>query len=363
MNKKLLIISNSKSSEKAGGLNSMATFMTRSFSECFITSNTNTRDRHGFDRLTHLIKMMRKIITHEIDIVYFNSIYYFEFLLIAFTCIICRKPYVIHSHGSLSSYVFNEKTLKKILLKPILNICIRRAKFLVFANHSECRNSSFGKMPYVTFRNYIFGNTKEERFREKRNLKKFVFISKIDWKYKGIEELLEAFKIFTKHKECYELSIYGYGDKKVEQTVIDMTDTNIEKLIALIRNQPTINFYGPIYGETKNEVISKAGAVCLFSKTEALPLILTEAISFGTLIMASSATNYGEVLGKSDLICDGTVKGIVELFENYHDTYLSNYCTLSDGLQNCYKNKFSDKFRSEELGQLMAALRRTIANS
>lgn len=359
---KILIISNSKSTEKAGGLNSMAAFMKRSFAESFSTSNTNIRDLHGIDRIRHSIQMMRKIISTEIDIVYFNSIYYFEFLFIALTCLIFHKPYVIHSHGSLSSYVLNEKTFKKNLFRPILKLCVRHAKFLVFANHNESGNSDFNDMPYVTFRNYIFSDEKEAKSTGIRNLKEFVFISKIDWKYKGIDELLKAFKIFSEQNAGYALSIYGYGEKKVEEGVIDAADANIEKLINRIGSSENIKFFGPIYGQSKNEVISRAGAICLFSKTEALPLILTESISLGTVVLASSATNYDEVLEQSDLICDGTVSGVVKLFDNYNNNHVSNYSALSHRMRDLYNNKFSNKSRKEELSHLMAALSRAISD-
>ena len=165
------------------------------------------------------------------------------------------------------------------MLRPILKFCIRRAEYIIYSSHQEAQNSYFFNKKYLCLKNCIRFDVNRTSDHTPRDKSKIIFISKIDWKYKGILELITAFEDFSKVHHAFELHIYGYGSNKTRAYEVDVRDKAINQLLKKISCKSNIKFHGAIYGEDKWSILKQAGALCLFSKSEAMPLILSEAIS------------------------------------------------------------------------------------
>ena len=67
----------------------------------------------------------------------------------------------------------------------------------------------------------------------------------------------------------------------------------------------------------------------VFSKSEAMPLILTESISVGTVILFSNSTNYQDIVSDSRMVCDGSADGIEKILNVYKNKLIPNYHNIS----------------------------------
>lgn len=349
----LLMVSNARRDGAAGGLNAMSSLMEQSFEEYFQVKHIFIKDLSRFGKFRSIIQILLKLRQGKRDLVYFNSIYYLEFVLFALMCAVYKVPYQIHSHGSLSKFVFYERSLKKFLLRPLLNYLVHKSESIIFSSNIEASNSICPQKNYLTMKNYINTKVKNSNRLQNRNKNKIVFISKIDWKYKGIHEMVEGFKKFVRSSPEFELCIYGYGNIKSRQSEIDKKDPAISRLLNAISNERQISFYGPVYGAAKWSAISECGAVCLFSKSEAMPLILTESISVGTVILFSKSTNYQGIVSDPRMVCDGSADGIEKILNVYKNKLIPNYHNISCHLNKIFETELSDQSRKFELARVV----------
>lgn len=360
--KSVLIVSNSASRQVAGGLNVTSPFTQEVFEKEYQTSQIYIKDNKKFLRLLQLIRIIHKLSSKDYHFVYFNSIYYPEFIFISIVCNIFSVKYCVHSHGSLSRFAFLERSFKKELLRSILRWCVEKADLVVYSSSEESSSSAVSakKVSYVS--NFI--SHSDNKFIERqRNLKKIVFISKIDWKYKGIRQMINGFEQFNHSHSGYELHIYGYGEEKVDANIINTSDPLIKTLVDLIDGKENIFYHGPVYGEKKLEIIRGCGALCLFSRSEAMPLILTEAISQGTVVLFSASTNYQSILNDDELLCDGSEESIREIFAIYANKITPNYFQYSRKNRETFLEKFCEDKRLEEQRKLRADVRKIISKN
>ena len=146
--------------------------------------------------------------------------------------------------------------------------------------------------------------------------------------------------------------IYGYGSNKTRAYEVDVRDKAINQLLKKISCKSNIKFHGAIYGEDKWSILKQAGALCLFSKSEAMPLILSEAISVGTVVLFSQDTNYTSIIQDNQFFCDGSRYEIAKLLDNYATNMVKNYEPISQGLVDTFHREFSKVKIEEELQQL-----------
>ena len=78
----LLMVSNASSDGIAGGLNAMSSLMELSFEEYFQVKHIFIKDLNRFGKFRRIIQILLKLCQGKYDLVYFNSIYYFEFIFL-----------------------------------------------------------------------------------------------------------------------------------------------------------------------------------------------------------------------------------------------------------------------------------------
>lgn len=351
--KKVLIISPVKSGENGGGLNGMAKRLSLFLRKYYSIEIFNTRNEAGFGKYLNLLYFAKNISEKKYQFVYINSIYYLEFFVATILCVIFRVQFIIHAHGSLSKIVFFQRSFKKFFTRKILKFLTSKAKYVIFSGNSEYERSIIGEKSEVLFlRNYI--EVVNCKSKIERNIKKFIYIGKIDWKYKGLDLMIDAFAIFNSKYKEYEFEIYGYGDVKSKEFFINLNDPAIIRLLNKLNACDSgLSYKGPVYGVEKFNIIKSSGALCLFSQTEAMPLILSESISCGTPILFTRNTNFQDIVGDSIYTCDFDVSSIVQCFENYRKYVQESHEVYSDLMKSFFNDKLNDEIANNEFKILL----------
>lgn len=115
--------------------------------------------------------------------------------------------------------------------------------------------------------------------------KRFLAVGRFSPKHKGFDLLIQAFALFAKKNQAWQLDIVGDGAEK--ELLTKMIINN--KLENRIKLHPFTNEIQKFY--------SSASIYVLSSRWEGMPLVLVEAMSHGLPIIASDIPTCQEVLG------------------------------------------------------------------
>ncbi|MFH0841795.1 MAG: glycosyltransferase family 4 protein [Bacteroidota bacterium] len=201
------------------------------------------------------------------------------FAIIAFR-LFNRGKVVLHIHrGDFFSRFYLSK-YKRLLADVIFYLS---KKNIVL---SETQKNEFEKHFHKSF--FVLSNTIEIEMDSAlipRTNINFIFISNyfVD---KGIVDLLIVFEKIVKKYKHVTLNTYGeFADRKLRTTVYGFKSANI-----------VIN--GPIKGKDKFVTMANSSGLILPSWNEGQPLVLLEAMSVGTPVIASKVGLIPEILGE-----------------------------------------------------------------
>lgn len=188
----------------------------------------------------------------------------------------------------------------------------------------------------------VLPNTIEHEFVPDLNIKqknKFLFISNylID---KGIIDLLAVFKHLSKHYKGLTLNTYGeFSDYKLKDEILGYESSQI-------------HISGPILGLEKFIEISKADCLILPSWNEGQPVVLLEAMSVGTPVIASQTGLIPDLLGKDYpyLIIPKNKKSLEEIIIRFIKA--ENLQELSESLVNRYNEYYSREAHQKRLNAI-----------
>ena len=238
------------------------------------------------------------------DLLVFHSVYNLKFILLYFFCKKNKLPYLIVSHGGLSKVALKKGMIKKKLFKFLfLNRFVKDATALCFTSLEEQLSSVYTDKKYIIVPNPIQISNYSYRLDVNNNDEvKMIFLSKIDFYYKGLDVLFDALNIIKEDivNENVFLSFYGYGkNKEVDVENINSTEKDILKLILRIKELnigERIKYCGPVFGHQKMEVLKNSDIYVLTSRSEAMPLSISEALSVGTPCLVTHGTNMSNLI-------------------------------------------------------------------
>ncbi len=281
----------------------------------------------------HSIKDFQEIINQSNpDIFIFHSLYIREYIRF-YKYLLKRKiPYLIQLHGALSKENYKKNFLKKWIANILFfNRFIKSAKSIIYLNRNEYENSIVKNIN--PSRIFIPNGCPEAQLRSNTDRKKerieILYLGRIDFHHKGLDKLIGAIKILDKEGFANKIhfSIYGFG----EQDEMDKLKTELTKLDNIA------HFYGPIYGEKKNEVYEESDIFILTSRYEGMPMGVLEALSYRLPCIVTEATNMGEVINNyncgwitefNDVEIAKTIKNaIIDYQEN--KTTLNKHCQVA----------------------------------
>lgn len=148
----------------------------------------------------------------------------------------------------------------------------------------------------------FFSNSSIERFADADEIQ-ILFIGRIEDERKGLLELLEAFAIVAADAEKLKLVVVGPGDQPEE---FDQLSDSVKSKII---------FTGAVSEDTKAALLKGSDFFIAPNQSgESFGIILTEAMSAGTPILASNIEAFSLVLedGAAGLLFEPSVEGITQ---------------------------------------------------
>ena len=220
------------------------------------------------------------------------------------TCAVARekhRPYIITPHGMLYPDALKRSYWKKWPLKVLhFNKDIMQATCI----HATCKKEEeyirqFGYKGHVAIipNPCFIPDYAEELYAKKVNLflgcslpKNFGFLGRLHPR-KKIENLLYGFKEVVKESngaaQSCKLVVMGKGDAEYEQFL----RSEVERLGLT----ESVKFMGFVSGREKYEALSELAALFVPSDFENFGMIVTEALSVGTPVMASLGTPWEDL--------------------------------------------------------------------
>lgn len=237
------------------------------------------------------------------DLIIFHSVYNMKFIGLYKKCLKYDIPYIIVSHGGLAKTTMSKNAFKKKLYKTFfLDSFVHKAASLCFTNNNEHEHSLFPNIKSIFVPNPIQVHT-EEPLIEKQIEKEIqiIYLSKIDFYYKGLDLLMRVLGKSELADLNFNLTIYGYGESKdIDLNNIPKGEKDVLKLKSLINKNPgiKISYKGPLFGKEKLNTIRNSDIYILTSRSEAMPLSITEALSLGVPCLITDGTNMGDFINR-----------------------------------------------------------------
>lgn len=226
------------------------------------------------------------------------------------------KPYVISPHGMTMPAAMEFSRLKKKLFWPWMEKSnLNHAAFIHALSSFEAESvRALGiRTPIVQIGNGVDLplTVASQRTNTAANdgVRTLLYLGRLH-PIKGVDKLIKAWKsagLGCRSKDQWKLQVVGWGQADYVQTLESQT-----------RDDHSIVFSGPLFGDEKHLAMNKAHAFVLPSSSEAFPMALMEAWSHGLPAVATQTCN---VLNRDDdsvsLFVDDTeeeiVRGIQEI--------------------------------------------------
>ena len=226
------------------------------------------------------------------DIVIFHQIYVKEFIFVSYRLRRLNIPYIIVPHGSLTREAQNVKRLKKLIGNTLFLPYINGAKAIQCLSERELNNSKFGKVKFIGTNGCSLATEKKVDFNS--DILNFVYIGRLDYHIKGLDILLDAFKLLseTKYKDRCTLRIYGPDlNGRYEHVSQMIGERSLNGLVTL---------HSAVFGEEKQTALLGADVFIQTSRTEAMPMGILEALGYGLPCLVTTGTTLRKLIEENN---------------------------------------------------------------
>ena len=241
------------------------------------------------------------------DIVIFHQVYDPEFISISR---VLRKegiPYIVVPHGSLTKEAQNTKWLKKKVANFLLfNRFVNRAAAVQCLSEKEMNASRVKTKKFIGTNGCALPERKKQKFSEGKI--RFCYIGRLDWHIKGLDILLDAFKLLSEGAYKYEceLCMYGpdyHGRYDYVKTMIDARGLN-----------GLVTLHQAVFGAEKEAVLLDSDIFIQTSRTEGMPMGILEAFSYGLPCLITKGTTLGDFVENYNAgwVATGDAKSVFE---------------------------------------------------
>ena len=251
-------------------------------------NSLSDHDKVSVTKMTRLVKRLSEVVRKSAGHKY--SYFYLTFSLTAFgglktlSAMICyrlfnRGKVVLHVHRGDFFTRFMLRILNRMISKLVFSLA---DEIIVLSDSQKIQFESHFKRRFSILSNTV--EIEQEFILRNRHNRDFIYISNylLD---KGIVDLLEVFSKLTLQNSEITLSAYG-----------EFPDIALKELILSYKSD-RITINGPIQGVEKFARIANSDCLILPSWNEGQPIVLLEAMSVGTPVIASDTGLISELLG------------------------------------------------------------------
>lgn len=226
------------------------------------------------------------------DLVVFQETYRKEYLAIAKELKKNRIPYITVPHGELRKEAQQKKWLKKKIANLLLfNRFVNNAVAVQCLSQMEYDNTLFGKQKVIATNGVCIPKVYKDVFSD--GGVKFLYIGRLDAYVKGLDLMIEAFKMkadfLRAHKCCLE--IYGPD--------LNGRAAHLHELIRNAEIEDIVLQRGEISGKAKEDKILECDVFIQTSRTEGMPLGILEALSYAIPCLVTKGTTLGEKISET----------------------------------------------------------------
>lgn len=256
------------------------------------------------------------------SIVVFHSLYEFQQITFSYIFRKYNIPYLLVFHGGASIDNAKKGWLKKKIANVIFfNWFIYKAKAVIYLNQNEYEKSIFKRInkKYFIIPNGV--NIPQNIPTNNNNRKiNITYLSRIDYYGKGLDVLLLAIK---------KLKSEGWADKIVFSFYGHSYDNMYKKLFGF---GDFLEYKGFVTGPQKAQAFIESSIIILPSRSEGMPMVILEALSFGRPCIVTPMTNMSEIIRDNECgwVIDLTVDSIIETIKNAYHNLIDNpdfyYC-------------------------------------
>ena len=134
------------------------------------------------------------------------------------------------------------------------------------------------------------------------------FIGKIDFYYKGIDKLLEAVSLVRSDLRDRRGTIEVCGNAVAD------SEKRLLSLIKKLDINDLVVFKGPVYNKEKSHQYLNTDIFVLTSRSEGMPTVILEALSYAVPCLVTTGTNMSDLLTRSGAGwgCDFSVESIAD---------------------------------------------------
>ena len=240
-----------------------------------------------------------------ICIVIFHQVYELEYIKISKILRKEKIPYIIVPHGSLTTEAQKQKRIKKILGNILFSSFIKRAVAIQCLSKKEWSNTKINVPKLIETNGCVIPSQRKLSFSTKKI--KFVYIGRLDYHIKGLDIMLDAFKILmnSPYKNKCELRLYG-PDYQGRYAYV-------EQMIAERSLNEFVTLNPPVFESDKENVLLESDVFIQTSRTEAMPMGILEALSYGLPCLVTKGTTLGEIIKENNAgwMAETSVESIV----------------------------------------------------
>ena len=246
---------------------------------------------------------------------------------------------ILHLHRGDFFTAFYKGGLRKFLIGLVL----KKPDYLIVLSEST-KNSFAREFPYlniIALPNRIEKECDLKGVKSKKN--SFLFLSNY-FQTKGIFDLLEVFAEISRAHQEITLTCYGaFPNEKMKQKIKSYASDRIK-------------IYGEVTGMKKFEVIRSASCMILPSWSEGQPLVLLEAMSQATPVIATDVGTVSDMLGSDYpfLIRPGDREGLKKKIIKVIETNILD--PLGEQLYKRYQKYYSIAHHNEALESTFDAI-------
>lgn len=217
------------------------------------------------------------------DLVIFHEIYYIEYIKISKVLRKEKIPYIIVPHCSLTAEAQKKKRVKKMLGNLVFNPFINHARAIQCLSKTE-EDTTNRKVPkFIGTNGYNLPQKQKQAFHAEKIT--ITYIGRLDWVHKGLDILLDAFKLLRDTDKC-ELHMYGpdYQGRYA----------HVEQMIAERSLTESVTLHPAVFGEEKEKILLDSDIFIQTSRFEGMPMGILEAAGYGLPCLITEGTTLGD---------------------------------------------------------------------